>query len=376
MHRKAKGKHCVNCEWCDERFVSCGNRKKHQKTCPKCPGRVGVKKETAKQRTMNIVHRQDTRIRTLEKDNASLKHQTSVLRVELDETKKQLTRARGDIREHGLALEYVALRMRAIEKHYERTPLKFELLFGRVQDLECAQGMRKSRENLIPEYERPIRIDRTPGENGPEHRYRGTTLGEVESQLRTALKEARRGNLNEDERTHIRIKIRGMVNTLNKQAYTWPGGRPAIPDENLNPLTKPHVWRARGKSLKKRDAKIIRSPAPSPPELPEESKQPPEGKIPIDDCECPYQEPLPGKWYPMHHRVREQNNADLQEMYRRWRKDAKTFLRWKHYDKTKWERGFHVGRLKDYGYVLKKWLCEATGTVKEFEKEHNDYILE
>lgn len=297
-----------------------------------------------------------TLMQLCEKQSQQIKHLTQ----RCNEYDRLFERIRGDIKEHGLENEYGALRMRGIEKHFRRTPLKFQMMFDRIQDLECSFDKRKLREKMMfPDYDRPIQIDPKPGKNGPEFRYRGHRLDKYEFELRELLKDARR-NPNEATKTSLRIAIRTKVNLLNKHEYTWPSGRPAIP-LSLDPSYKPSEWRARGKSLKERDLCISSSSgsappsmAPSPPnplaprvpkweeakaQLTEESKQPVYYtdkygiEMPYDDHRCPYQEPLPGKVYSLDHVIRGPNGdldaRDLELTAKIWRDSKTNYLKHK-----------------------------------------------
>jgi hypothetical protein len=402
-HRDNRARLCKVCVHCNHDFGS-GQKQRHHITQERCP--VLHKEQVEKRKAEKAAARARKKTahsfhNTVNSTVSSLTTKVQNMRAMCEKQGKQLLflkekcdgydalfqRIRGDMKAHGVDIEYVGHRQTAIERHFERTPVKLQMLLDKIQDLEVTLDRRKKREKTeFPDYDRPIRIDHGPGKNGPDFCYRGTSLGDVEKALRVDLKSVKDAlTLDGNEKRYFRTQIRRRVQLLNKQEYTWPAGRPIIPDAKMAPATAPPEWRARGKGVKERDARMqspvtpppsIRSGAPSPEDPAEESKQhilftTGDGdKVPYDSHKCPFQEPLPGKVYRMEHYVRQNGNARPLSMSAKiWRNSVQMYRRQMGFS-LKWDDlPWYVNRIKEAAHILKKWPCEVTGDVLSVEEE-------
>jgi hypothetical protein len=231
-HMKFRAKKCKVCMHCAHDFGSAQKQRNHltEERCPvlhnakvaeraakRAAKRVAGKKTGFHNSVLSTVSGLTTKVQKLTALCDRLNQQLFCLTARCYDYDNLHTRIRGDLKAHGLSISYVGYRQQAIEKHFERTPLKFQTMFERIQDLEVTLDKRKKREKAqFPDYDKPIRVDPAPGKNGPEHCWRGVSLGEIEKELREDLASVMGATLDTNEKRHYRTRIRRRVNILNK----------------------------------------------------------------------------------------------------------------------------------------------------------------
>jgi hypothetical protein len=110
-----------------------------------------------------------------------------VQKLLIEKQANSLSSTEKDIRYQAKCMQHMRARTTGVENHFHRTPIKFQTLFEQVQKLHAMIDSRHKREVVqFPEYNKSIEPLPTSGptSNGPEHRYRGFSLGDYLADLR------------------------------------------------------------------------------------------------------------------------------------------------------------------------------------------------
>ena len=185
-------------------------------------------KDVGSTRIIYLISKLQREVSTLQRDRKKDKQIIAFLRHTTTLQKKQIERLNGDVKHLGKSASHLGHRQNAIELHFDRSPLKFNTLDERIQQLELTLELRQEKTELEWHKYDPPDIEWI-GVNGPDKKYKGKCLIEYERELDVAIESARAGNLNNEEAAAFRIRISTLAKLLQRQKYTWPSGPKTFP---------------------------------------------------------------------------------------------------------------------------------------------------
>jgi hypothetical protein len=337
-HKENKAEKCQICIHCNTDYHTAQKQRlhiAHERCSVLHKEHIAAKKAKRTTKKANFHDTVTTLVNTLTNKVDKLEHRCTLqgkeifrLRTRCDKYETLFERIHGDLKHNSKNTRHIGYRCEAITRHFDRTPLKFNDLDERIQDLEVKLDKRRRRTgpSIFDTFVPPPESD-GEGVNGPEFVHKGQTLGDIEKELRSEILQTqhRRDTMTNDERKLARHRMDKLEKTLISQKYTWPGGRvyrSSLPDD-----TKPSHYRP--------CAKIVE---PQPPqvesELTEESKQE-ESKTPLvvegdDDYRSIKQTPVPGRIYDLDHRVRVAGGSKtIRQIFTRFANWSQSYAQWR-----------------------------------------------